>query len=152
MELEDLVPDEKDLKKNVKFKAGLMARKNIALTEDKLIEFKNGLGRQSYQVVARDKIVSTKFDYVVPKMPYLVGVALFLAGINFDGFSQLPRQMPELTQLSMVLNVAGALSILYGIYKTRKEHIIKTNNPDVEVKLPRRGKSTEILNKVTEKL
>lgn len=149
MDIEDLVPTAEDVDEDAKFRAGIIAKKKIALTEEKLIEFKKGFMTSSYQVIDRDKIVSTKLDYTIPKLPFIISIGIFAAGLNVDRISFISSQLP---MLSAFLNLSGALTFLYGLAKIRKEHIVKTNNPDVNLTLPRRGKSTEILNRVTEKL
>lgn len=146
MEIEDLVPEEEDIGKNVKFRSGLFSKKNIALTREKLIEFGDGIFTQSYEVVDRDKIVSTKFDYVIPKKPFIAGLLFLAAAYIFQTMDQFQAQLPE------ILGGAGSLVILYGLVKIRKKHIIRTVNPDVNIVLPGRKKSTEILNQITEKL
>lgn len=146
MEIEDFVPEEEELRKNVKFRSGLISRKNIALTGEKLIEFGDGIFTQSYEVVDRDKIVSTKLDYGIPKKPFIAGLLLLAAAYMFHTMDQFQAQVPE------ILGGAGSLAILYGVFGIRKKHIVRTVNPDVNIVLPRRKKSTEILNQLTEKL
>jgi hypothetical protein len=149
MEIEDLIANTEDVVQDAEFRAGLVARKNISLTGEKLIEFKNGFMTSSYQFIDRDKIVSTKLDYTAPKKPFILSLVIFGAGLNVDRISFVEGQFP---MLSAFLSMVGGLTFLYGLAKIRKEHIVKTNNPDVNLSLPRRGKSTKILNEVTEKL
>ena len=149
MDTDELIPGEEEVQEEANFRAGLIAKKNITLTGEKLVELRNGLFTSSYQVIDRNKIVSTSLDYTFTWKPLILGLAVFVAGLNINRISFVEAQFPL---ASAALNILGGLIFLYGLTKIRKEHIVETSNPDVRMTLPRRGKSTEILNKITEKL
>lgn len=143
------MPPDEDVDTEASFRSGITTKKTILLTGEKILEFKKGLLAESYQVIDRDKVVSTDLDYTFPKKPFILGLALFAAGINIDRISLVESRYP-LT--SAALSMFGGLSIIYGLAKIRKRHMVNTSNPEVRMSLPRRGKSTEILNRITEKL
>jgi len=149
MELGDLVPDGESVEEKKNFRSGLISKKKIALTKEKIIEFRDGFITSRYQVIDREKILSTKLDYDIQKKPFLFSLILFIAGVNIDRINMVKSQYP---MVSAVLMLGGGLTFLYGITKIRKKHLIQTDNSEVSLSLPKGDDSTEILNKVTEKL
>jgi len=149
MELDDLVPDEEKIEERKSFRSGLISKKKIGLTKEKIIEFRDGIITSRYQVINREKILSTKLDYSIPKKPFLLGIALFIAGANIDRIELIKSQYPLVSAVMMLI---GGISFLYGIVTIRKEHLIQTDNPEVSLSLPSGDESTEILNKITEDL
>lgn len=149
MNVENLISSKENIKQDKSYRAGLISKKQIALTEEKLIELKGSIFTNKYKVIDRDKILSTKLDYRIKWSPFLVGIALFSIGLNIDRVGFIESKFPL---LSAGLMLFAGMTFLYGIAKIRKEHLIETENPDVSLSLPRKGKSTEILNKITKEL